>query len=108
MIFQMCFYFGIVGVCLDHARVAIFVDSNLFWQRATLTPIQHHKTSNRGGALLEAARTDNDGIYPEVDQSGLGVLYCLGAEVFGRWGAQSVQLVPALARERCRGVHVRL
>ena len=42
MIFQMCFYFGIVGVCLDHAKVAIFVDSNLFWQRATLTPMEHH------------------------------------------------------------------
>ena len=45
MIFQMCFYFGIVGVCLDHAKVAIFVDSNLFWQRATLTPMEHHNNS---------------------------------------------------------------
>ena len=51
---------------------------------------------------------DNDRNYAEVDQSGLGVLYCLGAEVFGRWGAQCVQLVPALAKERARGVHVRL
>ena len=28
--------------------------------------------------------------------------------MFGRWGAQSVALVPALARERTRGLHVRV
>ena len=28
--------------------------------------------------------------------------------MFGRWGEQSVELVPILARERFRGVHVRL
>ena len=65
-------------------------------------------TSNRGGALLEAARRQNDSTYPEVEESGLGELLCLSAEVFGRWGEQCVKLVPSLARERTRGVHVRL
>ena len=65
-------------------------------------------TSNRGGALLERARTDNDSDYREVRETGLGALYCLGAEVFGRWGHQSVELVPALARERTRGLHPRV
>ena len=65
-------------------------------------------TSNRGGALLEAARRENDATYCEVVQSGLGALYCLGSEVFGRWGSQCIALVPALARERTRGLHVRV
>ena len=58
--------------------------------------------------MLEAARAENDTTYAEVTSSGLGALYCLGAEVLGRWGEQCVQLVPALARERSRGVHVSL
>ena len=33
---------------------------------------------------------------------------CLGYEVFGRWSAQSVKLVPALARESTRGMHPRI
>ena len=28
--------------------------------------------------------------------------------MFGRWGAQCIALVPALARERTRGLHVRV
>ena len=65
-------------------------------------------TSNRGGRLLETAREDNDDIYHEVVSSGLGFLLCLGAEVYGRWGQQSIDLVPALARERSRGLHPRI
>ena len=64
-------------------------------------------TSNRGGALLESAQRSYDDTYPEVVRSGLGALYCLGAEVFGRCSEQPIQLVPALARERTRGVHPR-
>ena len=41
-------------------------------------------------------------------ESGLGSLQCLSAEVFGRWGEQCIELVPRLARERTRGIHVRL
>ena len=62
-------------------------------------------TSNRGGSLLQQARAENDAIYHEVISSGLGILQCLGAEVFGRWGQQAVDLIPALARERSRGLH---
>ena len=30
------------------------------------------------------------------------------AEVYGRWGQQCIDLVPALARERSRGLHPRI
>ena len=36
------------------------------------------------------------------------MLCSLGAEVFGRWSAQAVELLPQLARERSRGLHPRL
>ena len=65
-------------------------------------------TSNTGGRLLDYATAENNITYQEVYNSGLGALYCLGAEVFGRWSTQAVQLLPALARERCRGLHPRL
>ena len=40
--------------------------------------------------------------------TGLGALYCLGCEVYGRWGEQCIKLLPLLARERSRGMHPRL
>ena len=40
--------------------------------------------------------------------SGLGVSYSLGAETFGRFSKQVVELLPILARERARGCHSRL
>ena len=43
-------------------------------------------TSNRGGALLERAESENNTTYAEVVTSGLGSLQYLGAEVYGRWG----------------------
>ena len=65
-------------------------------------------TSNIGGRLLEQATIQNNNNYPEVITSGLGALYCLGAEVYGRMCKQAVDLLPELARERCRGLHPRL
>ena len=65
-------------------------------------------TSNADGTLLENARHDNDEIYHEVISSGLGTLMCLSCEVYGRWGAQPVRLVPQLARERTKGLHPRI
>ena len=65
-------------------------------------------TSNRGGCLLEQAQRDNDSTYRDVITSGLGGLLCLGCEVFRHWGPQCVKLVPALARERSRGLHPRI
>ena len=47
-------------------------------------------------------------MYAVVTASGLGSLQCLGCEVFGRWSRQCVELVPALARERARGMHPRI
>ena len=57
---------------------------------------------------MENATAENNRTYHEVTASGVGVLYCLGAEVFGRWSAQAVALLPELARERSRGMHPRL
>jgi hypothetical protein len=56
------------------------------------------------GAMLRNAREENSTTYPEVDESGLGRLYCLSVETFGRWGQDSLELVRDLAREHCRGL----
>ena len=53
--------------------------------------------------MRDAAR-DNANIYREVLESGLGRLLCLGCEVFGRWSADAVRIVPAMAAERSRGL----
>ena len=65
-------------------------------------------TSNSGGTLLRQAERDNNRTYQPVLDSGLGALYCLGHEVYGRWSAQAVELLPRLALERSRGMHPRL
>ena len=57
---------------------------------------------------MQTAETENNRTYNDVISSGLGSLQCLGCEVYGRWGPQSVALVPALARERCRNLLVRI
>ena len=63
----------------------------LFCDTTLLTPLTtggqpRPGTSNRGGSLLDGARAENDRTYSEVGESGLGSLYSLNAEVFGRWG----------------------
>ena len=58
--------------------------------------------------FLDSATAENNANYREVTSSGLGALYSLGAEVFGRWSRQSTELLPELARERSRGLHPRL
>ena len=65
-------------------------------------------TSNTSGSLLIRAEHENDDTYRPVLVSGLGALYCLGSEVYGRWGRQAAGLIPVLARERSRGLHPRL
>jgi len=74
----------------------------------TRTGLPRPGTSNKGGALLEAAERENNATYHEVLDTGLGSLECLGAEVFGRWGHQCISLVPGLARERTRDLHQRI
>ena len=61
--------------------------------------------SNVGGRLLVQATAENNNTYHEVVSSGLGALYSLGAEVFGRWRPQAVALLVELARGRNRGTH---
>ena len=65
-------------------------------------------TRNQGGSLLDRAERENNETHAEVSESGLGSLQCLGCEDFGCWSRQSVELVPALARERARGMHLRI
>ena len=85
----------------------------LFCDVTVVTPISRlgqarPGTSNNGGSLLGRAENDNNDTYRPVLESGLGALYCLGFEVYGRWGRQSADLIPKLARERSRGMHPRL
>ena len=85
----------------------------LFCDVTVVSPISgngvpHGGTSNRGGSSLESCERENNQTYHEVRTSGVGVLYCLGAEVYGRMSRQCVELLPELARERSRGVHPRL
>ena len=85
----------------------------LFVDVTVLSPLTHagrarSGTSNADGSLFRAATSENDHTYHEVTESGLGALYCLGAEVFGRFSEQAVKLLPELARERSRGLHPRL
>ena len=65
-------------------------------------------TSNRGGQLFIEATRENDENYYEVSDSGLGALFCLDCEVFGRWSECCVKLVTDLAREHTRGLHPRV
>ena len=85
----------------------------LFCDVTVLSPLTHGGqprpgTSNAGGRLLERAQDENDNTYAAVTESGLGALYCLGFEVFGRWSKQCIELLPILAREKSRGMHPRL
>ena len=65
-------------------------------------------TSNVGGKLLERAERENNSTYAPVVTSGLGALYCLGHEVYGRWHTQGIDLLIALAREHARGLLFRI
>ena len=85
----------------------------LFCDVTVISPISRNGaprsgTSSKGGTLLEQAEHKNNNDYHEVLDTGLGSLLCLGAEVYGRWGAQCTRIVPELARERTRGLHGRV
>ena len=55
-----------------------------------------------------AARRCRDVDYPEVPASGVARLCTLGVEVFGRWSVDSIDVVRALAAERCLGLPERV
>ena len=68
----------------------------LFCDATVLTPLTRSGqprpgTSNQAGSLLVDVTDDNNETYHEVIESGLGSLYCLGAEVFGRMSAQVIR-----------------
>ena len=87
--------------------VPLFCDTTVI-SPITRTGEARPGTSNRGGRLLEIAEQDNEADYRPVADSGVAALKCLGCEVFGRWSAHCVQLVPAMALQRTRGLHVRV
>ena len=58
----------------------------------------------RDVSVLRDSENRNAGTYRAVTESGLGVVLCLGVEVFGRWSADCVRVVPAMAYERARGL----
>ena len=62
----------------------------------------------RDGGALRHVQRENNNTYPEVDRSGLGRLCCLSNEVFGRWGEDPIEIIPALAREKSRGLPRRI
>ena len=85
----------------------------LFCDVTVISPVSRNGqpragTSNRGGRLLEIADQDNEATYQPVVESGLGALYCLGCEVYGRWGEPCTRLMHALVRERSRLLHPRV
>eukprot|EP00973_Karenia_brevis_P003588 498039-Karenia_brevis.AAC.1 len=62
----------------------------LFCDTTVISPLSRNGqprggTSQGGRRLLEDAEADNNATYREVLESGLGALYCLGVEVYGRW-----------------------
>ena len=69
-----------------------------------------------GGAVRRAHRHCHAVDYPDVDSGGVARLLCLGVEVFGHWGADSLWVVRRAARARCaelpprvrRGTELRL
>ena len=81
----------------------LFVDATCL-SPITGTGFARSGCTTQNGALLDRAVRDNLLTYHEVEESGLGKLYSLGAEVFGRWCTDAVALVPQLLHERCRGL----
>ena len=81
----------------------------LFCDVTCVTPISGRGYARSGattidGAMLRDAERDNNSNYHEVLESGLGQLLCLGCEVFGRWSAEAMRIVPAMASEKSRGL----
>jgi hypothetical protein len=79
----------------------------LFCDVTVVSPITGRGAARSGasqvdGAMVRNARAQKQNTYPEIDETGLGKLFCLGVEVYGRWGEDSLKLVRDLARERCR------
>ena len=81
----------------------------LFCDVTVVSPISANGRARGGctradGGALDAARRVNNRTYSEVSTSGVARLCALDVETFGRWGADPLWIVPALARERTRGL----
>ena len=73
-----------------HRGLPLFINVNVV-APLSATGAPRAGTSNQGGRLLVQAQEDNDGVYHEVLESGLGSLLCLGTRQRGIW--QVVQAV---------------
>ena len=85
----------------------------LFCDVTCVTPVSANGTARSGcltidGGALRGAQRTNDATYPEVERSGLGRLCCLSVETYGRWGADCLRIVKAMAKERARGLPARV
>ena len=85
----------------------------LFCDITILSPITRKGTarggtSNKGGGLFNRAERENNETYHEVLESGLGALFCLACETYGRFNSVSTTLIEDLAREKTRGIHHRV
>ena len=56
-----------------------------------------------GAVLLNAERRNRTRDYPDVENSSLAALLCLGCETYGRWSSQCIRLVSELARQKANG-----
>ena len=66
-------------------------------------------TSNKGSTLfVQADKRNAKKNYPDVISSGLGALYSLGFETYGRWHSSCIDLLEKLAHERSRGTSDRI
>ncbi len=59
-------------------------------------------TTTRDSATLADTGRKNLGTFHEAHETGLGYLYCLGTEIFGKLVKDPLDLVPKIVRTRCR------
>eukprot|EP00973_Karenia_brevis_P068237 9494760-Karenia_brevis.AAC.1 len=60
-------------------------------------------SANGGGAIQAAENRNRTEDYPDVEESSLAQLLCLGAETYGRWNEHCLTLVRQLARVKADG-----
>ena len=101
----------------DGRRLEVVADGLTLWQGAQLardttmvSPVRRDGTARpragtMNGAALKEARRRKERTYPELaGEGGRARLVVLGAEVGGRWSAETAQLLGALAKARAREV----
>ena len=98
----------------DGRRLEVVTDGFTLWQAAQLaidgtmvSPVRSDGTARprEDGAALKESRRRMERTYPErAGDGGRARLVVLGAEVDGKWSAETAQLLSALAKARAREV----